>query len=166
MKRGTEPKSRLHEAGIAIVEFAIVLPFLTLAIIAMVDTACMLTAYLAMLNATHAGVRAANALPQLEAGTSFKGLSAGQGCSPVGTGVFQSELQQRVVELVQQGTSRIDPTTLCIETRAYTGGLMSGQPEQDTIVVHAEADYVALFPLFRQRFGIKISVESIGPSLS
>ncbi|MCC6952690.1 MAG: pilus assembly protein [Deltaproteobacteria bacterium] len=147
-------------------EFAIVLPFLTLAIIAMVDTACMLNAYLVMLNATHAGVRAASALPQLEPGASFKGLTAGQGCAQVGTGVFQSELQQRVVELLQQGTARLDPATLCIETRAYTGGLMNGQPEQDTVVVHAEADYLALFPMFRQKFGIKIAVESVGPSLS
>lgn len=140
------------ERGTAITEFTISIPFLLLLTTAVCDVSLVLSQYLMISHAVHAGVRQASSYAVFDSGT-FRGPSSNTGCTASsGTPASHYAVQERVSELVGISNSFIDSNTLCVTTNLNTAN--------QTLVVTVDADYRPFFPGFGT---FHISVEAQGP---
>ena len=154
------------QAGNAILEFIIALPFLTTLIFGAIDFGTFLNQYQFLTQAVQAGVREAESLSQLETG-SYNRLTSGQNCNgvtsraPASTAEYQATIQDKVNDLIGLHKIRVKSNTLCITSSlTKTPGAGEDAKNENTVYVKVSATFDGLTP-FAKLFPLK--VEARGP---
>ncbi|MCB0344229.1 MAG: pilus assembly protein [Bdellovibrionales bacterium] len=150
------------ERGIAIVEFAIALPFLVALFMSVYDVGQVLNQYLLMNEAVHEGARMASGQIDLTQVAEYQQLTADQNCAGGATSGGDSESHQefheRIMGLVNLQNAWVTGNSVCIKTGLTPGAAAGDQ----NVYVRAQATYQGLFPLFN---GLSISVQAEAPYL-
>ncbi len=129
------------QAGTAITEFALALPFLVAMLMGVIDITFALKEYYYLTGAVSAGAQRAMTAPQLVSGTDY---ASGTRAGCVGSVDKRHELiHERVSELISLHNRRL--TDLCVISRREAPG---GGPNQNTVLVQVVASYQGWFPLF------------------
>ena len=164
----------LADAGTAMMEFMIVLPFLLTMVFGVVDLGRAIAQYMVLSEVVSQGVRFGGAVSNLSKdnlGTEFSDLTPGQHCgttktksaskSPISDAVdneIHQKIQQRVEDLVDQGNTSLDPATLCIRSKLNT---IPSSAEMN-IHLEVEANFNSILPMFN---GITLKAQATGPYL-
>ena len=150
------------ERGLAIVEFAVALPFLTVLMLSALDVGQLLIQYIQMSAAVREGVRVASSTTDIETFYPYSQLTSDQNCESAqssGPDVKRhQQIQRRVMQVMGQRDLLIESSKICVES-----GLSKNAAGEDNIYVKLNTSYTGFFPVFD---GIELEVEALAPYLS
>jgi hypothetical protein len=158
------------EAGTAMMEFVIVLPFILTMIFGVVDLGRAIAQYMMLSEVVSQGVRYAGSVSNLtDATTEFADLTNGQHCgahktkavskgSQATDNEIHQQIQQRVEDLLAQGNASIDNDTLCVRSKLEK---VAGSTEYN-IHLEVQAGFNSILPMFN---GIILRAQATGPYL-
>lgn len=156
------------ERGTAMLEFMIVLPFLLTMIFGVVDLSRAISQYMMLSEAVSQGVRYAGSVSNLSGSvnTEYRDLTPAQHCDTSMPKSFSrnvinpsrehEQIQQRVEDLLLQGSTSLDLDTLCIRSEVMPA---SGGAEMN-VHLEAQANFNSILPLLQ---GISLRAQATGP---
>jgi Flp pilus assembly protein TadG len=154
-----EQRRNKYERGVAMAEFGICVPFITMLLMLVVDYGLMLNEYMRLTQAVHAGVRLASGYSGLPTGQ-YQTLQNTATCPLQGSSSLHHGLQERVNAIISSNNRFVDSSTLCVTTNIRHNGAFTGTPENNTILLSVAVRYRAIFPLVGQTM---IHVSGVGP---
>ena len=164
-------RARNKEAGVALVEFALVLPLLLLITIVVVDLGHLMSHYIRLQGFCHAAVRYAQGVPSLETGGPFHSsivdndpicslqMLENMTDSTIGQNNAHGKISKALCAAKQLDSFPLSGIHI------YTWYDTSPGPYMDTVRVRIEARYHPLTPLLAQQ-DISVSVDASAPYLS
>lgn len=162
MRRSSRKRKADSEKGIAVIEFAIAMPFLAIMMLSALDLGQVLIQYIQMSAAVREGVRVASSTTDIDSTESYSQLTAGQNCdTPDLTGPDAArhvKIQERVMQVMGQRSLLIEANKICVES-----GVNAEVSGEKNIYVKLNTEYRGFFPILN---GMQIEVEALAPYLS